>query len=144
MPVMTETPVLQQKKRFKMRLLDANFIEQYGGWHPKGSVIVVDEDTAIRWLENHIAEQAGRDEKTQKEIRRAELLATLEAVDEDEDEEPLPVRRGRPPGRVATPVRQPVGRPKQRMKATVAPELLGAGVLNSLDDVPEDDTEDDE
>lgn len=126
MPVMTEAPDAK-KARYKMRLKNPEFMEEHGKL-PAGSVVIVDEETAIRWLEKNIAVQAGNDEKTAAEVRRAEIKATLVPV--ETDDEPAqgasrPTRRG--------------GR-RQGLPA----RLIGAGVVNDLDDVPDDVTSEDE
>lgn len=130
MPVMTEAPG-EKKPRYKMRLTNNEFLEEYGGHLAAGDVVIVDEDTAIRWLEKHIAVQAGQNDKTAAEIRREQLRKQLVPVEVDEDEAPH---------------RQPLRSTSRRARATVAPQLVGAGVVNSLDDVPEEhhDTDEDD
>lgn len=122
MTVVTEAPGIKVR-RFNMRLNDNQYLEEHGGWLKAGDVLTVDEDTAVRWLENNIATQAGPGDKTAKEIKRAALLAKLTPIEVDEDDEPR---------------RQPIGTPKRRGRPTIRPELVGAGVVNSLDETPED------
>lgn len=137
MPVMTEAPG-EKKPRFKMKLKDAQYLQEYGGWLTAGAVVIVDEDTAIRWLENDIATQAGKDEQTAQEVRRAALRARLNPVEDDEGDD-----ASQPP--VARPAtRQPIRTPSRRGRPAVAPELVGAGVVNSLGDVSEETFGDDE
>lgn len=125
-------------KRFKMRVFQDEFLSEFGGRIPAGSVVPVDEDTAIRWLDKGIAEQAPIDAKTRQEERREELLLELERLeaererggvfnaaitrdsfrDEGPVRDPMPKRMPVPPRRrgpaAATPTaaRQGVGRPR--------------------------------
>lgn len=73
MTMLTDAPPLS--KRFKMALLGDNFIADAknptnNGRYPKGAVLLVDEETAIRWYENGIAEIAPVDAPTFGEIRK--------------------------------------------------------------------------
>jgi len=69
------------EKRFKMRVRQDEFLSEHGGRIPAGSVVPVDEETAIRWIDNEIADQAPDDAKTRKEERREEIMAELARLD---------------------------------------------------------------
>lgn len=128
MPVLTEAPA-SKKTKYKMKLVNNEYLEEHGGWCPAGSVLVVDEDTAERWFERHIATPAGRDEKTVREIRREENLKKLQAAavaaDEDDDG--------------PTPFKQPTRPTTRRARTGAKPDLTGANVINSFDSAPDDD-----
>src|SRR5262245_59993603 len=117
-------PIEQQGKRFKMRITPATYDQDLGGRLPVDEVVIVDFDTAVRWLEFGIAEQAGDGEQSMREKRRAELAARLTPIADDEYDSAAEVIR---PGR----------KPARRCRAAVPPKLVGAGVINSLDDVPD-------
>jgi hypothetical protein len=71
-------------KRFKMRVHQTEFLTEYGGRLPAGSVVPVDEETAIRWIDNGIAEQAPNDAKTRAEERKEEIRAELLRIEAEE------------------------------------------------------------
>lgn len=66
-------------RRFKMRMLRNEFMVDFGGRVPAGSVLVVDEETAIRWLENSIADPAPADALTLQQQKREDIRRRLEA-----------------------------------------------------------------
>ena len=135
-------------KRFKMRLKQSEFLSEFGGRIPAGSVVPVDEETAIRWIDNGIAVQAPNDAKTRQEERREEILAELERIEEEQarggvfnasitrdsfrdDEQagirdpmprrmPVPARRGRKPAASQGAVRAGSGRPTGARRADKA------------------------
>lgn len=134
----TETAV-PNLPRFKMKLRGDEFNVDLGGRVPAGGVVIVDEATAVRWIEGNIAEQVPASTPTFRDQKRNEAASRLrrdEMVDEREagrfsdmiSREPLPQRM---PARSA------------RRGARVDPNLAGAGVINNLADTP-DDAPDDE
>ena len=128
MPIAAPEALGKKTVRFKMALVNNEFLEEYGGWCPAGSVLIVDEDTAERWYERGIAKPAATTDKTVREIKRDQNLKRLQAAAVDDDED-APVSIGK----------QPVGRTTRRAVKHAKPDLAGAGVINSFADSPDDD-----
>lgn len=126
--------------RYKMRLKSDEFLVDFGGRVPARGVVIVDEPTAVRWIETGIAEQVSADTPTFRDQKRkaaASLLRRDQVVDEREagrfsdmiSRDPLPPRM---------PVRA------GKRGARVNPDLAGAGVINDLADTPDDDSGDED
>ena len=67
------TPPIETKplpSRYKMKLTHDEYHVDFGGRLPAGAVVVVDEETAIRWYEKNVAEIAPPDAPTHGEIQR--------------------------------------------------------------------------
>lgn len=144
-------------KRYKMRLSNDEYIVDLGGRLPKGAVVIVDEDTAIRWLENGIAEQAPASAETHRQRQRAEIAARLVPISEADGDRPgvFSSMMGSEPA--TPPVAPSPTPPSRRSKASgqaearrkLDPKLEGAGVINDPKDAPDDlhmhaDDDDDE
>jgi len=73
-----------------MKLLETQFLSEFEGLGgprlPAGSVLDVNADTAVRWLDRGIAVYAKRGATTRKDERKARLLARLEALEAEEDD----------------------------------------------------------
>lgn len=73
-----------QKTRYKMNLTEGQYIIECGGRLPAGAVVLVDEETAIRWFELGIAEPADPDTPTfaehVKNQKREAFLANARPV----------------------------------------------------------------
>lgn len=147
MPTATIADTLAEK-RFKMELKQHEFLPDHGGHNPAGAVIYVDEETALRWMENRIAVPAAASALTHREQRRADLLAELERLEADGP--PAPVynaaitresfRNEQPPER---PI-MPAPMPKRRGHRDRAP-LANTDVMNAQRTVQADiDAEDGE
>ena len=131
MPPKAQSPAMPEKpKRYKMRLVEPNFVPELGGKLASGSVHVVDEDTAIRWLEHGIATQAGNDEQTEQERKREQLRKQLVPLPDDES------------GVYDAAVLADPGMTPRGRRAPA--RLKGAGVVNSLSESPDDDDESDQ
>lgn len=126
--------------RYKMRLKSSEFMVDFGGRVPAGGVVIVDEATAIRWIETGIAEQVAADTPTFRDQKRKAAASRLQrdqVVDEREagqfsdmiSREPMPPRM---PTRAG------------KRGARVNPDLAGAGVINDLGDTPDDESDGDE
>lgn len=78
MPATAEAPTLEANRKFKMKLVNAEFNIDFGGRLPAGAVVLVDEPTAIRWYERGVAEIADPGEETYAEhhrrVKRDEFL----------------------------------------------------------------------
>ncbi len=135
MPPTGTLTVPPRSPRYKMRLNDANFLPDHGGKLPAGAVVIVDEETAVRWLENNIAEQApqgaqtfAQEQRQERESRRQQVRAQLVPIDDDEEDEDPP----------AAPARRSGRRPVRRGR----PTLEGAAVNTLSDDDAVSDEDD--
>lgn len=80
-PVADPPPALEDR-RYNMQIHDDMYTtEFYPNRFPAGAVIPVDRETALRWLENGIAEPVSAQAETHRDIRRRELLAQLDALE---------------------------------------------------------------
>ena len=131
MPTATapEAPPENPGKTYRMRLLNAEYLSEFDGRGgprlPAGAVVDVDTDTAVRWLDRGIAVQAPQDARTLKDMRRARLLARLEALDAEDDEiedEEQPEVFGVPKSLLV----QPTSTVRRRQKAKSQPKKRAA------------------
>lgn len=71
-----------EDRRYKMRVFDNMYTTDFEPKRfPAGAVIPVDRETALRWMENGIAEPVSATEETHRDIKRRELMAQLEALE---------------------------------------------------------------
>lgn len=118
----------------KMALLEPNFIAEIKPHRfPAGAVIDVDEATAVRWMEERVAEPATKTAQTYREKRRAELLAELEAVESSDDDVPIITLS-------ATPTKARTGRRPKAPK----PVMIDTAPLTAETDISGFGDEDDE
>lgn len=81
------SPVAEAPKNVRMTLINAEFLSEYGGHCPAGTVVPVDEDTASRWLAKGIARPSAETDKTLREQKLDELArlqAEIEAIPEND------------------------------------------------------------
>lgn len=133
----TATAEQPSKLRFKMRLKSGTYHADMGGRLPAGAVLVVDEDTAIRWLEMGVAEQAPPDAPTFRQQQRAEIAARLVPLPEGVYDEAITSESFGPTPTSARPRRMS----KAQGRRVLDPRLAGSGVINNLTDTPDDDDE---
>ena len=72
MPAISQTELPQD---IRMTLVEAEYLSEYGGRLPPGTVVLVDEPTAERWRRKGIAVDSAETDKTLKEQKRAKLAA---------------------------------------------------------------------
>ena len=141
------TPPEPSSKRFKMELVHDNYlvgVSGNDGRYPAGSVLLVDEETAVRWYEKGVAEPAPPDAETYGEIsrklKREEFLRRARPVEGTYD---AMIRRdagGNVVGAVDRPLMREMpkpsrGRPRQR---DINPDLVGAAI-NDPDEIRDED-----
>lgn len=84
-PKPADEPAPPPAKKYKMRMTQTNYLTEVGGRVFEGDVVLVDEDTAIRWYENNIAEPAPKTAKTRaeqiREKKRADFLTKAEPAE---------------------------------------------------------------
>ena len=102
---MTAAPSVEQPQDVRMTLNRDEYLSEYGGSLLAGTVVVVDEKTARRWLDKGIARPSEETDKTLAEQKRAELeriqaeLAELEAVGKSGQYASIVTREGGVPPR---------------------------------------------
>lgn len=82
---MASATVARPTKNIRMTLTATEFLREYGGRLPAGTVVLVDEETAERWREFGIATDSAETDLTLKEQKAAQikaLQAELEAIEE--------------------------------------------------------------
>lgn len=80
MPTQTIEATLAER-RYKMQIKQHEFMPDRGGHLEAGAVLITDEETALRWMEQGIATPAAADALTHREQKRADLLAELERLE---------------------------------------------------------------
>lgn len=86
-PVALADPKDLPKKRFKMTLLQDEFMVTPAGGkrYPAGATLLVDEDTAARWYEHHVADLADPAVETfgeiERRVKREEFFKKARAVE---------------------------------------------------------------
>lgn len=92
--------VAEAEPLIRLRILNDEFLPDYGGRLRAGTAVEVDQKTANRWLQKHIALPAEIGDMTLREQKLAQIAALQAEADELEELATAPVtpRRGRPPG----------------------------------------------
>lgn len=102
---MTAATAVELPQDVRMTLNRDEFLSEYGGSLRAGTVVVVDEKTARRWLDKGIARPSEETDKTLAEQKRAELarlqaeIADIEAAGKQGNYASIVTREGGVPAR---------------------------------------------